>query len=205
MRQLDPLYDAVRRADIAVLPQSRTRCTQRAGNDELIARAGARASWNTVGLPNRRNRDRDHGSRDRVATPNRDAGFSNSCVEPEYVVELGLAGDAEADEQRPRPRARGGEIADVDGGRAETELLPRKPVEAEVNSLDERILCDDEPVPELRRVVLDLFGEPAALQLGQQAELAELRQPHVRELCEQTRHSSPPARRRHPRRPLRCR
>ena len=48
-------------------------------------------------------------------------------------------------------------------------------VEAEVDSLDERVLRDDEPVDD-RRVVLDALGEPAPLELRKQPELAELRE-----------------------------
>jgi len=47
-----------------------------------------------------------------------------------------------------------------------------------VNALDEQVLGDDEPVAELGRVVSDVPREPASLQLGEQAELAELREPH---------------------------
>ena len=43
--------------------------------------------------------------------------------------------------------------------------------------LDERVLRDDE-VADLRRVVLDALREPAPLELGQQADLTELREPH---------------------------
>ena len=48
-----------------------------------------------------------------------------------------------------------------------------------MHALDERVLRDDEPAGELRRVVLDPACEPAPLELREQAELAELRQPHV--------------------------
>jgi hypothetical protein len=44
--------------------------------------------------------------------------------------------------------------------------------------LDERVLGRDEAATELRRVVLDPTSEPAPLQLREQAELAELREPH---------------------------
>ena len=56
--------------------------------------------------------------------------------------------------------------------------MPVEQVEAEVHALDERVLCDDEPVAELCRVVLDPLREAALLQLGEQAELTELREPH---------------------------
>ncbi len=44
--------------------------------------------------------------------------------------------------------------------------------------LDERVLRDHEPVRELRRVVADPVGEAALLQLAEEPELAELREPH---------------------------
>ena len=47
-----------------------------------------------------------------------------------------------------------------------------------MDALDERVLCDDEPVAELCRVVFDPLREAALLQLGEQAELTELREPH---------------------------
>ena len=47
-----------------------------------------------------------------------------------------------------------------------------------MDALDERVLRDDEAAVELRRVVLDPLREPAPLELGQQAELTELREPH---------------------------
>jgi hypothetical protein len=47
-----------------------------------------------------------------------------------------------------------------------------------VNPLDEGILGDDQPLAELRRIVSDAPRETAALQLGEQAELTELREPH---------------------------
>jgi hypothetical protein len=36
-----------------------------------------------------------------------------------------------------------------------------------VNPLDEGILCDDQPLAELRRIVSDASREPAAFQLGE--------------------------------------
>jgi hypothetical protein len=46
-----------------------------------------------------------------------------------------------------------------------------------VHALHECVLRDHEPV-DLRGVVLDALGEPAALQLGEEAEFAEVREPH---------------------------
>ena len=47
-----------------------------------------------------------------------------------------------------------------------------------MHALDERVLCDDEPVPELRGVVLDSPGQASPLELGQEAELTDLRELH---------------------------
>ena len=46
-----------------------------------------------------------------------------------------------------------------------------------MDPLDERVLRDDE-LPELRGVVLDPLREAAPLELGQQAGLTDLREPH---------------------------
>src|SRR5439155_17000207 len=66
----------------------------------------------------------------------------------------------------------------VDCGCAKAELAPGQPVEAEVNAFDEHVLGDDEPGAELRRIVLDADDQAATLELGQEAELTELREPH---------------------------
>ena len=52
------------------------------------------------------------------------------------------------------------------------------PVEPEVHALDERVLRDDDAARELRRVVLDAGDQAEPLELGEQAELTELREPH---------------------------
>ena len=79
--------------------------------------------------------------------------------------------------ERQRLRAGRGEIAEVRRGCAEAEVAPRDEVEAEVHAFDERVLRDDEPA-DLRGVVLDALREPAPLELGEQAELAGLVEPH---------------------------
>ena len=47
-----------------------------------------------------------------------------------------------------------------------------------MDALDERVLGDDELAGELRGVVLDSLREAAPLELGQQADLTDLREPH---------------------------
>ena len=47
-----------------------------------------------------------------------------------------------------------------------------------MNPLDEHVLRDDEPVAELGCVVLDAEDQAALLELRQEPELTELREPH---------------------------
>ena len=47
-----------------------------------------------------------------------------------------------------------------------------------MDALDEGVLRDDEPASKLRRVVLDPDDQLPPLELGEKAELTELREPH---------------------------
>ena len=47
-----------------------------------------------------------------------------------------------------------------------------------MHTLDERVLRDDEPSGQLRGVVLDPLRKPSLLELGEEAELTDLREPH---------------------------
>jgi hypothetical protein len=47
-----------------------------------------------------------------------------------------------------------------------------------VHALDESVLRDDEPVVELGRVVPDPLRQSLPLELGEEAELTDLREPH---------------------------
>jgi hypothetical protein len=47
-----------------------------------------------------------------------------------------------------------------------------------VHILDERVLRDDETAAQLRGVVLDPPDQPTPLELGEEAELTDLREPH---------------------------
>ena len=111
----------------------------------------------------------------RVPAADRHACLGETGVELEHVVKLGLRGDPETDEQRLGACTGSGEVAEVDGGCAEAELAPGEPVEPEVNAFDERVLGEDKPGLELRRVIFDSLNESATFQLGEQAELPELR------------------------------
>src|SRR5207249_6033598 len=75
-------------------------------------------------------------------------------------------------------RAEGGQVAEVDRGRLVPELAVGRPVEPEVDALEERVLGDHEVASETRGVVLDSPREAAALELGEEPELPELREPH---------------------------
>ena len=47
-----------------------------------------------------------------------------------------------------------------------------------MHALDERVLRHDQAAAEVGRVVLDARDQAAPLELGEQAELTELREPH---------------------------
>ena len=115
--------------------------------------------------------------RRRVSARDRHSGLVQALVQGQDVVELGVRGDRERDDERLGLGPGGGEVAEVDGRRPVAQLPPAEEVETEVDVLDERVLRDDE-LADLRRVVLDALGEPAPLELGQQAYLTELREPH---------------------------
>ncbi len=87
-------------------------------------------------------------------------------------------GGSEADDQSLWFGARRGEVAQVDRSGPETEVAPGDPFEPEVDVLDERVLGQDSPVAELGRVVRDPLREPSALELREQAELADVRESH---------------------------
>ncbi len=130
----------------------------------------------------RRAAERGHAEHDplrpaRVSACDRHSGLVQALVQGEHVVDLGLRRDGERDDEGLGLGSRRGEVAEVDGGRAVPEVAPVEEVEPEVDVLDERVLRDDE-LSELRRVVLDALRQAAALELGQQADLTELREPH---------------------------
>ena len=92
----------------------------------------------------------------------------------QLVISVTAIGRAERDEQAVGPGPGGCEVAEVDRCGPEAEVAPRDPVEPEVHVLDQRVLRDD-GARDLGDVVLDRLREPAALQLGEQPELADLR------------------------------
>src|SRR5439155_24533353 len=104
-------------------------------------------------------------------------GLGDPLVERDDVFDGGLTRRRERDEQPFRLGARGSEVAEVDRRGAVAEVTPLDPVEQEVDTLDERILGDDEVRADAGRVVLDADDQPTLLELRQEAELTELREP----------------------------
>lgn len=153
------------------------RRTERAGYDEQISRLCSGAARDPGGATERGDGDDELRRFGRVAPDDADSGFGDAAVELEDVLDARPARCCEGDEQRERFRARGGEVAEVHRSRAEAEVAPGQPVETEVHSFHECVLCDDEVV-DLRGVVIDCLGEPTRLELAQELELAELKELH---------------------------
>ena len=145
-----------------------------------VAGARASASGDALGAADRGDAEDEQIRARRVAADDRHARLGDSLVEVEDVVEARVAARAERDDQAVGLRARRGEIAEVDGGGPKAEVAPRDPVEAEVDALDERVLRHD-GAGDLRGVVLDPVHEAAALELGEQAELADVSEPRHRQ------------------------
>ena len=135
------------------------------------------AAGHAVRAPKRRHAEQYALGASRVSPRDRNSRLVQALVQGQDVVELRLRGECERDDERLRLGSRRGEVAEVDGRRPVAQLAPAEEVETEVDVLDERVLRDDE-LTDLRRVVLDALGEPAAFELGQQAYLTELREPH---------------------------
>ena len=107
------------------------------------------------------------------------------------IFDLHVARSGERDEEALGVCSRGGEVAEVDRRRAPAEVAPRDPVEPKVDALDERVLRDDHACAERCGVVLDPLRKTATLELGEQSELARLRELH-RSPCAGRRHRGQP-------------
>src|SRR3954469_1288273 len=174
------LLDADRRADVAAaLPEGRARAAERAGDDESVARPGARAARHALRAAERGDREHEPLGAGRVAADDGHPRLGDPLVELEHVVDVSPLRRGERDAQRLGPGARRGEVRDVDRGGAEAEVPRGDPVEAEVHALNERVLRGDEPAAERGRVVADADREPALLEQAEQPELADLGEPHA--------------------------
>jgi hypothetical protein len=172
-REPPSFLDAVRHRRQRAGAERGARGTERSGHDDGIAGARSGAAGNTLRTAQCRHREDDTVCACRIATAHRHAALVQAGVELQHVRERGLSGQPERDEQGEGVGAGCGEIADVDGGRARAELVPAQEVETEVDSLDQRVLGDDEPLHD-GRVVFDSLCEPPPLELGQEPELPEL-------------------------------
>ncbi len=157
--------------------ERRARAAERPGDDEEIARLRTGTPGNALRSPESRDAEQHRLRARRVAAAHRNTRLVQSFVQLDDVGDVRLARQPERDDQRERIGAAGGEIAEVDRRSAKAEIAPREEIETKVHALDERVLRHDEPV-DLRGVVLDALREPAPLELGEQAELARLVEPH---------------------------
>ena len=113
--------------------------------------------------------------RGQIAADDGNTGLGDALVELDHIVVIGRRRHGERDHERLGLGARGREVAEARRGGAPAELAPADPVEAKMDVLDHRVLGRDQAAAELRSVVLDVDDQPAPLELGQQAELTELR------------------------------
>jgi hypothetical protein len=156
--KLEALGDSQWRAEVPPVTECRTGPPERSSHNESVTGKCTRAPRNPVGVTERRQRDHDALGPGQVAATNRDADFGDPRVELEDRGNRGLGRSGQTDEQRLRLRSRRGEIADIHRGRPEAELTPGEPVEPEMDPLDQGVLAGDEPLAELRCVVLDPLG-----------------------------------------------
>ncbi len=165
--ELAPFGGADRRAQEPAVAERGAGAAERPGHDEEVARLRARTARHALGMAESGDGDDDEVGLRRVAAANRHAGLRDPLVERDRALEIRRR---ERHDERERLGARGGEVADVHRRGAKAELAPVEEVEAEVDSLDERVLRHDEAF-DLSRVVLDADDQAAPLELGEELEL----------------------------------
>ena len=181
-----------RRPRVRLSPERGTRRAERSGHDQLVAGDRPGSARNPVRVPDRRDAEHDAACPRGIAADDGHPGLRDPLVELDDIFDLHVARCGERDEQALGVCSRRGEVAEVDRRRAPPEVAPRDPVEPKVDVLDERVLRDDHAcVAELRGVVLDPLREATALEFGEQAELARLRELH-RSPCAGRRHRGQP-------------
>ena len=146
-----------------------------AGDDQQIARQRPAPARHAVAPAERGDAQHDRLGRGQVTADDRHARLGDPLVELDHVGHACRRRHGERDHERLGLGARCGEVAEARGGGAPAELAPADPVEPEVDVLDDRVLRDDQPAGELGGVVPDIDDQTAILELGQQAELTELR------------------------------
>jgi hypothetical protein len=174
----EALLDADRWAHVPPVAERRSGCAERAGDHELVAGTRAGTAGDAVGAPDRGHGHDDGARAGRIASAHGDARCGEALVQLDDALHLHGGRNGQRDEERVRPRSRGGEIADVDGSGSEAELPPGQAVEPEMDAFDESVLSDDDAVVQFGRVVLRPHDQAALLELAQQAELAEVRELH---------------------------
>ncbi len=166
-RERHPLVQPDRRPCVATLSERRSRSPERPGDHEEVAGAGSRAARHAGGAAKGSDREVQALGLARVPTDHGDAGLGHPLVELEHVVQLGVSGRRNGDDESERLGAARRQVAEVDRCGAETELAVGDPVEPEVDRLDERVLGDDEAFDD-RRVVGDRPRQPPPLELRQE-------------------------------------
>src|SRR5262245_9924018 len=141
-----PLPQSQRGTGVALLAETQTGCAKVPGHDAQRARTRATAAREAGGAA-----DRSHGKRELqrargVASHYGHAGLVEPAVELEHVLEQRVLRRGERDEQRLRLGPGGGEVAQVHRRGTKAQLTVRRPVEPEVDVLDERVLRDHDAV-----------------------------------------------------------
>ena len=177
LREAAPFLEPEGWPDIALVAERCAGGAEEAGHDQQVSRLGSCTARDALGPAERSHGEDEDVGPGRVAAHDRDAGLRDPLVQLEQVVHACVRRRTERDYEARGLGARGGQVAQVDGRSAISEVTKGDPVAAKVHALHERVLGDDHAV-DLRGIVLDCAGKAAALQLGEEAELAEVREPH---------------------------
>src|ERR671936_2170663 len=178
--ELAALVEPERRPDIALRAKGGASCAERPRHDEPVAGARAAAAWDTFRAAEGGDGQRHALRSGRIAADDGHLRLRDPLVELEHVLDGRQRRHCEADDEGGGRGSGRREVAEVDRGRAPAKIAPGDPAEPEVDVLDERVLRHDEAAFELGGVVLDPAREPAALELGDETQLPELRQLHRR-------------------------
>ncbi len=109
----------------------------------------------------------------------RHARLRQALVELDHLLDGGVLPEPCGHQERLGLRAGGRQVTDVDRGGPEAELAPADPVQVEVDALDEGVLGQHGSSHD-RGVVLDPVRQAEPLELREEPELADLREPHRR-------------------------
>ncbi len=160
-------------------PEGRAGAAERPGDDEHVARTRAAAARHALRPAERGDREKDAVGARRVAADDRHARLRQALVELDHLLDGGVLPEPRGHQERLGLRAGGRQVADVDRGGPEAELAPADPVQVEVDALDESVLGHHGSSHD-RGVVLDPVRQAQPLELREEPELADLREPHRR-------------------------